>query len=361
MSAQPPASPCSSAPVVALLQATHDLLRCPICFDTLVDAISFPCSHVACRACAEKCVEARRHCPLCNARVTSHRQFIPMANIRSLVELINELVDEVALRHPPPPQPCADATRKAPSTPPPPPPRPPLQVVEMAGTQRLASPSPAPAEPPAARKGSEEGVSRRLLRRDSSSITPTLPAVEDFSRDASDRSSSSAAASTAAVLLRCRVTASPYTNQQRSGCCLLCGLNITDRSSIRQYLTALLASPTAQSDRQELLSLTEDSLTEMLGPLWQLHCTFTAKQRRGGRGGASSTSMTVHQHCLEWVDVFPSCAVKKMRATTDDGAVERGRGVGASARGRGSGMGSQRRRDSRCLAPPPPRMGCPPS
>ncbi|CAJ1987814.1 Zinc finger C3HC4 type (RING finger) containing protein [Leishmania donovani] len=58
----------------------------------------------------------------------------------------------------------------------------------------------------------------------------------------------------------------------RFGCCALCGLDVVQRTAVRQRLQRLLRSPTAHCDPAELAMQTEESLSLLLGPLWGVCC-----------------------------------------------------------------------------------------
>ncbi|EPY15550.1 hypothetical protein STCU_11936 [Strigomonas culicis] len=71
-----------------------------------------------------------------------------------------------------------------------------------------------------------------------------------------------------------------------------------DRQSVRGYLRALLASPTAGCARDELAALTEAQLGELLGPLWAVRVARPPQPRAAWRDAVA------HHNCLAWADVL---------------------------------------------------------
>jgi hypothetical protein len=117
------------------------------------------------------------------------------------------------------------------------------------------------------------------------------------------------------------------TRLHRSGCCVLCGLDVVQRGMVRHRLQRLLHSPAAQCDPTELAAQTEDGLSLLLGPLWGVCGTvdtqaaastptskdyaFTAAASCGtgwgeGRvgGDAKTLRAVAHHNCLAWAGLL---------------------------------------------------------
>ncbi|GET87584.1 hypothetical protein, conserved [Leishmania tarentolae] len=138
----------------------------------------------------------------------------------------------------------------------------------------------------------------------------------------------------------------------RLGCCVLCGLDVVQRTSVRQRLQQLLRSPTAHCDPAELAIQTEETLSLLLGPLWavccevQPHSTDIAQSRDlmgdgeytttefnavqesyccGCRGEAAAHHLTgvAHHNCLAWaglIDFFTNTSFEDLSAAAAVGA-----------------------------------------
>ncbi|KAG5508162.1 hypothetical protein JKF63_05416 [Porcisia hertigi] len=139
-------------------------------------------------------------------------------------------------------------------------------------------------------------------------------------------------------------TASP--TWHRSGCCALCGLDVVQRTAVRQRLQQLLRSPTAHCDPTELALQTEESLSLLLGPLWGVRCEIQVSDSKGthahvltgegeyttmeldsvqeahfGRNGVTGHLCTgvAHHNCLAWaglVDVFTDTSLENLSGAT---------------------------------------------
>lgn len=137
----------------------------------------------------------------------------------------------------------------------------------------------------------------------------------------------------------------------RFGCCALCGLDVVQRTVVRQRLQRLLRSPTAHCDPAELAMQTEESLSLLLGPLWgvccevQEHSTNSARSRvptcegeyttteldavQGSyccpcRGEVTAHHFTgvAHHNCLAWaglLDFFTNTSLEDLPATAAAG------------------------------------------
>lgn len=78
-----------------------------------------------------------------------------------------------------------------------------------------------------------------------------------------------------------------------AGGCLLCGLDVTDRGSVRDYLMSLLRVPAAaRCEAAELSGLTEEALGAMLGPVWSIRVTARITSSTTTSSSAASNTNT---------------------------------------------------------------------
>ena len=87
------------------------------------------------------------------------------------------------------------------------------------------------------------------------------------------------------------LTSGEETRVHRAGRCVLCGLDVVHRPSVRHYLQRLLHSSFARCDAAELAAQTEDGLSLLLGPLWGVHCVVDPRAPSSGSSSVLSTSV----------------------------------------------------------------------
>ncbi|KAG5481490.1 hypothetical protein LSCM1_05507 [Leishmania martiniquensis] len=169
--------------------------------------------------------------------------------------------------------------------------------------------------------------------------TLTPPAARLLAREGGVAEGAALTAASRRPFLSTGTTASLW---HRFGCCVLCGLDVVERTAVRHRLHRLLRSPTAHCDPAELAEQTEESLSLLLGPLWgvrcevQIHCTNSVRARVSEgegeyattkldavqvknpcRGGNETTASHVtgvaHHNCLAWaglLDLFTNTSVE---------------------------------------------------
>ncbi|KPA76108.1 hypothetical protein ABB37_07880 [Leptomonas pyrrhocoris] len=82
------------------------------------------------------------------------------------------------------------------------------------------------------------------------------------------------------------------TRLHRSGRCVLCGLDVVQRSVVRRRLHSLLHSPFAQCDPAELAAQTEDGVSLLLGPLWGVRCAVDTRATPSASAPSSAAVYT---------------------------------------------------------------------
>eukprot|EP00051_Salpingoeca_urceolata_P009794 m.119116 g.119116 ORF g.119116 m.119116 type:complete len:770 (-) comp16452_c0_seq10:248-2557(-) len=59
-------------------------LECPVLMHPNVDPVSFPCGHVTCRSCAERCVRESKSCPICRHGTTDASRLVPVLVLKDM-------------------------------------------------------------------------------------------------------------------------------------------------------------------------------------------------------------------------------------------------------------------------------------
>ncbi|KEG13847.1 hypothetical protein DQ04_00751070 [Trypanosoma grayi] len=301
--------------VRALLHIAHKTLVCSVCYDLFHNPVAFPCGHVFCRACAERCVAGRPHCPLCNHGVASRRASAPLPTVTALTALVRDIAE--SLRQ------LQQGVL------------PPLQLLEGEPAPTVVVAASAvgscttPTRPSMASDGAAKARSTSVVGRDTSVPhtqllrTPLLPrAVETYDVAWDDTETQrvqpvSPTPRRAPQFVALRHTSSDPAEgaNAHSGCCKLCGLDIRNRAIMRRYLRKLLDTDPL-CDKSRVRQLNEATLFECLGPMWQIRLdtecvagTSGGGQRKRGRSETTTSPdmspqpspllLLVHQACLE--------------------------------------------------------------
>ncbi|EKF28503.1 hypothetical protein MOQ_007748 [Trypanosoma cruzi marinkellei] len=314
--------------VRALLQVAERCLVCRVCYTLLRSPVVFSCGHVFCKACAERSIEERPRCPLCNHAVMSHRAITSLPTVASLMGLVQDVAKSLRLQ-----QTAHVAAVRAVNI------APPRLTEKIVGIQTAddkcfptATVGDSLASTPIVDDDEDEKtVMAATIHRNVSmpetqflrTSPPPVPVLTDDFMACED-------AETQRISLRSPIASSFFHSLQnhyyqcvavrrcigelsvgayeRVGCCVLCGLDIKNRTQVRHYLQQILNSdPTC--DHMRLRRLNEVTLSDFLGSMWDLHLpTQIAKRaasgvsRKHGRSGTfpSSSTLLVHQACLEW-------------------------------------------------------------
>ncbi|KAG5482138.1 hypothetical protein CUR178_05995 [Leishmania enriettii] len=193
--------------------------------------------------------------------------------------------------------------------------------------------------------GSKRVPAWSLWRRFQGVIHCTLipPAARFLAREDGVDTGAAPAAASRRSLVSTDATASFW---HRCGCCVLCGLDVVERTAVRQRLHRLMQSPAAHCDPAELAAQTEESLSLLLGPLWGVRCEvqshsssstqarvsksegeyttaeFDAVQgqypcRGGDEATAGHFTGVAHHNCLAWaglLDFFTNTSIEDLAA-----------------------------------------------
>ncbi|KAG5481797.1 hypothetical protein LSCM4_06872 [Leishmania orientalis] len=193
--------------------------------------------------------------------------------------------------------------------------------------------------------GSKRVPAWSLWRRGQGVIHCTLtpPAARLLAQEGGVDTGAASAAASQRSLVSTDATASFW---HRCGSCILCGLDVVERTAVRQRLHRLLQSPTAHCDPAELAAQTEESLSLLLGPLWGVRCEvqsnsssstqarvsksegeyttaeFDAVQGRypccgGDEATAGHFTGVAHHNCLAWaglLDFFTNTSIEDLAA-----------------------------------------------
>ncbi|CAD2221748.1 hypothetical protein AGDE_13764 [Angomonas deanei] len=291
---------------VPLLKVADSDFTCPVCYDLYSDPCSLVCGHVFCKSCIARFLEERPRCPLCNTTIKSMRVVTPIANLSLLSSLFRELVPVAAGVLPLTARPervsrirfdgISSQVSLAPS-----------QADEANFTQRIGSPPP----PPSASLPSPTPVVEPDER------LPETPVLPQRVRPAAPRSlSGSWSLCLVPPSKRKESHGTTHASLHLGGDCVLCGLNIMDRTSVRRYLKSLLKSPTSDCSSDSLSTVTEAQLGALLGALWEVQCCMVER----GRSTVYCTSLA-HHNCLAWASLlhtYTSCLFhEQTRFTTD--------------------------------------------
>ncbi|RNF19560.1 uncharacterized protein Tco025E_04094 [Trypanosoma conorhini] len=323
----------------ALLQVAEKNLVCNVCYALLRSPVVFSCGHVFCKRCAERSIEERPRCPLCNHAVASRRAIAPLPTLARLMVLVHDVAKTLRLRRAAQLSAAAAAAAAAAAGNSPPP-----RLTESLAPgdaavddfsltavvrDRLASASTVsggggllPARTPSLHRGGSVAATQSLRASPPPAPMPAGGFVgcdETETQRMSSRSPTASSSSSASrrsyrqcVAVR-RDGGGPAAAgaYEHVGCCALCGLDIADRAQVRRFLRQLLrADPTC--DHLRLRQLNEVMLSDFLGPMWDLRLATRGREhaargmgRKRGRSSSasppsSSSTLLVHQACLEW-------------------------------------------------------------
>ncbi|RNF00166.1 hypothetical protein TraAM80_07777 [Trypanosoma rangeli] len=317
--------------VRALLQVAETSLVCYVCYTLLRSPVVFSCGHVFCKTCAERSIEGRPRCPLCNRTVASRRAITPLPTLARVMSLVHDVAKSLRLGqathvaaavgagNSPPPQlrerlmPSFAAVDECSLT---------AAVRDclaststvrdedagllqtpimhrdgsVAETQFLRTSPPPLAMLAECFVGCDENETQRMLSPSPTSSSSSSSLRQSFHQ---------------CVALRRRGGGRSTGAYEHVGCCALCGLDIADRARVRHFLRQLLhADPTC--DHMRLQQLNEVMLSDFLGPMWDLRLStpgvshaahgMCRKRSRSTNSSPPPSSFTllVHQACLEW-------------------------------------------------------------
>ncbi|ESL06273.1 hypothetical protein TRSC58_06055 [Trypanosoma rangeli SC58] len=317
--------------VRALLQVAEKSLVCYVCYTLLRSPVVFSCGHVFCKTCAERSIEGRPRCPLCNHTVATRRAITPLPTLARVMDLVHDVVKSLRLgeaMH------VAAAVGAGDS----PPPRlterlmPSFAAVDecsltaavrdcLASTSTVRNEDAGVMQTPIMHRGGSVAETE-FLRNSSPPLAMLVDCFVGCDENETQRMFSSSPTSSSSssslrqsfhqcVALRRRGGGCSTGAYERVGCCALCGLDIGDRARVRRFLRQLLhADPTC--DHIRLRQLNEVMLSDFLGPMWDLRLS-TPGVRHAARGVCrkrsrsttsssppSSFTLLVHQACLEW-------------------------------------------------------------
>lgn len=322
--------------VRALLRVARKNLVCRVCYALLRSPVVFLCGHVFCKTCAERSIEERPRCPLCNHAVTSRRVITPLPALARLMGLVHDVAKSLRQRQ------TAHAAASAAAAI-----VPSLRLTgaaiskhngggNTAGDRRsfTATVSNRSSLSTIASLDDDTGMRTPIIRRCGSTLetqllhsTPPPPAVmgtdafvapDDVETQCvfSEKNTINPASSHRHSCHQCVAVRRGGDGRtlgaaERIGCCVLCAFDIKDRAQICHFLRCLREKDPS-CDWARLQQLSEVTLSDSLGPMWDLHLTAAgagekgekkppAHRKRGRNGGhPPSSALLVHQACLEW-------------------------------------------------------------
>jgi C4-type Zn-finger protein len=79
----------------ANIEAFEKELKCPICSEYVVDAVTPPCDHLFCRKCIVLAIERKSTCPVCGAAIQSGESLEPQPWTKEAINLFRLTLQEL--------------------------------------------------------------------------------------------------------------------------------------------------------------------------------------------------------------------------------------------------------------------------